>query len=122
MKNVLLRFGKYEDITQSGQDGITIQFPFTMVVSSMVGTPEEFQVTTSHRLIVGVAARISWGDDKVFLARVLFAVGKQEVVRQLYLQSDLSEPVTAFVPNGDCPVDPKTLSDPEGAIVEVEIP
>jgi hypothetical protein len=122
MKKVLLRFGRYENVTQSGQDGTTIQFPFSMVDSSMVGTPEECQVTTLHKLIVGVAARIRWGDDEAFIARVLFAVGKQEVVRDLYLQSDLSEPVTAFVPNGECPVDPSTLIDPDGFIIEVEIP
>ena len=120
MKKVLLRFGRYKNVTESGRDGTTILFPFSMVDSSIVCTSEELQVTTWHRLRVGVAAGISWGDDKDFLARVLFAVGKQEIVRELYLQGDLSELETAFVPHGDCPVDPKTLIDPEGAIVEVK--
>lgn len=120
MKRILFRFGRYENVTQSGQDGATILFPFSMVDSSMVGTSEELQVATWHRLRVGVAAGISWGDDEVFLAKALFAVGKQEIVRKLYLQGDLSELETAFVPHGDCPVDPETLIDSEGAIVEVE--
>lgn len=119
---ILLRFGTYETVTQSGQDGTTIQFPFTMVISSMVGTPEEFLVTTSHRLRVGVASRINWGDDEIFLVHVLFTVGKQEIVWKLYLQGVLSELETVFVPHGECPVDPGTLSDPKDAIVEVEIP
>lgn len=120
MKKILLRFGQYENVTQSGQDGATIQFPFSMVDSSMVGTPKELQATTSHKLRVGVAGGISCGNDKAFLAKVLFAVGKQEIIQKLYLQGDLSELETAFIPHGDCPVDPKTLIEPEGAIVEVE--
>jgi hypothetical protein len=122
MKKVLLRVGIYGDVTESGQDGTTIQFPFVMVVSSMVGTPEESKVTTSHVLRVGSAARISWGDDKVFLARVLFAVGKQRIVDELFLLVELPPLITAFVPHGECPVAPEILSDPEGAIVEIEIP
>lgn len=120
MRNILIRFGAYENVTVSGQDGSVIQFSFVMMVSSMAGTPAEFQMTTSHRLRVGVAARISWGDDEVFLARVLFAVGKKEIENRLQLQGDLSELETVFIPHGECPVDPKTLIDPEGAIVEVE--
>lgn len=120
MKKVSLRFGRYKNVTESGEDGATILFSFSMVDSSMVGTSEELQVATWHRLRVSVAGGINWGDDEVFLVKALFAVGKQEIVRKLYLQGDLSELETAFVPHGDCPVDPKTLIDPEGAIVEVE--
>lgn len=121
MKKILLRFGRYENVTKSGQDGTTIQFPFSMVDSSMVGTSEELQVTTWHRLRVSVAGGISWGDDEVFLAKVLFEVGKQEIAEKLRLQGDLSELETAFIPHGDCPVDPKILIDPESSAVEIEI-
>lgn len=122
MEKVLLCFGKYENVTLSGQDGTTIKFPFSMIASSKVGTPEECQVTTLHNLIVGVSARIGWGDNENFLALALFAVGRQEVIRELYFKGDLSEPVTAFVPHGECPVDPSTLANPDGYIIEVKIP
>lgn len=121
MEKRLLRFGRYENVTKSGQDGATIQFPFSMLDSSMVGIPDELQVTTWHRLRVSVAGGISWGDNDVFLAKVLFAVGKQEVAEKLRLQGGLLELETVFVPHGDCSVDPKTLIDPEGSVVELEI-
>lgn len=122
MKKVLLRFGRYENVTQSGQDGTTIQFPFSMVGSSMIGTPEEPQVTTQHMLRVGVAARRRWGNDEDSLAWTLFTVGKQKISEELCLHGELPELITTFVPNGECPVELMTPSKPEDAIFEIEIP
>ena len=121
MKTVQLRFGKYVDITKSGQDGTSIQFPFEMTVGGDARGSEQSYVKSQHLLSVGVAARTNWGNDEAFLARVLFEVGKQELVGKLYLQIELSEVETVFIPHGDCPVDANSLSDPDGAILEIEI-
>lgn len=121
IKKRQLRFVRYENVTQPGQDGYVIQFLFSVMGSSIVGTSEELQVTTWHRLRVGVAGGIGWGNDETFLARVLFSVGKRDVAGKLCLQGDLLELETVFVPHGDCPVDPEGLMEPDGVIVEVEI-
>lgn len=115
-----LRFWPYENITPLGMDGTRIQFPFLMN-RSLASAPEEVQVGTRHCLIVDVAGGITWGDDEVFLAKVLFAVGMLKIYETFDFQGNLPEVVTAFVPHGDCPVDPEVLRDPEDASIEVDV-
>lgn len=121
MKKILLSFGTPKNVTQSGQDGITYEFPFSMLDSRWLGLAEEHRATTRHRLRVGVAARINWGGDEKFLVKVLFRAGVQEVWDTLQALGYLPEQVTAFIPHGDCPYNRETLRDPDGYVFEIEI-
>ena len=55
MKEKTLCFSQHKNITPSGQDGAVIRFPFTMVDSGLIGSPEESKKTTSHRLEVTIS-------------------------------------------------------------------
>lgn len=112
-----LCIGLYENVTPPGMDGTAIQFPFMVTIGS-----KERQARSRHVLIVSVAARITWGDDGDFLARVLFAVGVQTIIGMLNFHADVPAVVTAFVPHGDCPVNPDDLIDPNGAVIELDLP
>lgn len=121
MRRVSLCFGAYKNITKSGEDGATIQFPFSMADSSRIDVSEKCPVAILRKLKVSVAGGINWGSDEISLAKILFAVGKQEIAERLRLQGDLLEVEPVFIPHGPCPVDPETLGNPEGATVEVDI-
>ena len=110
---IVLRFGPYENVTQSGMDGTRIQFPFSMVDSRMVDTPEERQATTLHRLIVGVAAGIDWADDEVALAKMLLELGAPDIIDSMSRTGDLPDEISAFVPHGERPLEHDRLGDIE---------
>lgn len=109
-----LRFGTPKNVTQSGQDGVRYEFPFSVVCKQ--------QATTRHRLQVCVAARISWGHDENYLVNVLFRVGLKEVWDTLQSLGYLSELIVAYIPHGNCPYEPEKLGSPDGAIIEIEMP
>jgi len=122
MNKIVLSFGPYKVITPSGMDGIKIQFNFSRVDSRLVGSPEEMQASTLHRLIVGVAAGIDWADDEVALAKILFELGAPNIIASMSPTGDLPDEIPAFVPHGARPLDPSRLADIESSIIEVELP
>lgn len=122
MNKIVLCFGPYKVVTLSGMDGIKIQFNFSKVDSRLVGSQEERQASTLHRLIVGVAAGIDWADDEVALAKILFELGEPNIIGLMSPTGDLPDEILAFVPHGARPLDPAQLADIEGSIIEVELP
>ena len=56
MKEKTLCFSQHKNITPSGQDGAVIRFPFTMVDSGLIGSPEESQ-KANPRQVSGVRQR-----------------------------------------------------------------
>jgi len=125
MKHILLRFGKYENVTNSGQDGTTIQFPFAMVSADLVGLPEETIKTASKRMTVSISRTLceTWGHDGDDLVLILFEIGRRKIIERLCQQGQISddELVTAQQENV-CPFDPKQIRQPDGFEENVEMP
>jgi hypothetical protein len=122
MNERVLCFGPYKTITPSGMDGIKIQFNFSNMDSRLVGSTEERQASTQHRLIVDVAARIDWADDEVALAKILFELGIPKIIDSISPTGDLPDEIQTFVPHQGCPLDPDRLGDIEGTVIEFELP
>ena len=120
--HIALRFGPYEMVTKSGMDGIAILFPFSLMDINMADASEDHQATMLHRMVVGVAAGIDWGDDKPALAKILFELGITKTIDSISLTGDLDEEIPVFVPHQERPLDPNLLRDVEGTIIEVELP
>lgn len=123
----LIRFGKYENVTNTAEaeDGTSILFAFTMVNSDLVGSPEETAKTASKRMKVSISCSVRnpWGigDDELML--VLFEIGRREIIERLRQQGQLSDEEFVVVPGMDtCPFDPKRIHHPDGFEERVEIP
>lgn len=127
MKNVLLRFGKCKNVTNTAEaeDGTSILLTFTMVNGDLVGSPEEIVKTTSKRMKVSISrtVRDPWGIGGDELILVLFEIGRREIIERLRQQGKLSDDEFVVVPKMDrCPFDPKRIQHPNGFTVNVEIP
>jgi len=125
MKEKTLCFSQHKNITPSGQDGAVIRFPFTMVDSGLIGSPEESKKTTSHRLEVTIARSVydPWRFDGVDLELILFEIGRREIIERLRQKGRISELESVSVPQEkECPFDPKRIDQPDGFVVNVEIP
>jgi len=55
MKTLCLSFDKSENITHDDYYAV-YRFPFTVIDSELIGSPEETRMTTGHSLIVEVTA------------------------------------------------------------------
>lgn len=127
MKNVLLRFGKYKNVTNTAEaeDGTSILFTFTIVNGDLVGSPEETEKTTSKRIKVSISrtVRDPWGIDGDELMLVLFEIGRREIIERLRQQGQISDDELVIVQQGSgCPFDPKRIQHPDGFEENVEIP
>lgn len=125
MKRILLRFGTYENVTRSGQDGTAILFAFTMVNADLVGSPEETKKTTSKRMTVNISRTLheTWGHDGDDLVLLLFEIGRREIIEKLRQQGEISDDEFVIVQQGSgCPFDPKRIQHPYGFEENVEIP
>jgi hypothetical protein len=127
MKRITLTFGAPQDVTPPGKDGSAIRFPYTAVDTNLVGSPEEKQNTTSHRLTVTISrwASTNWGADDKDIVKVMFEVGRRQLVKALEdgnpLPKEFTPPMISYVPKSTLPYDPDRLEWPEGQTCVVEV-
>lgn len=124
-----ISFGDYENITNSGMDGMELSFPFTLVDSDLIGAPEEKSSTQDYRVIVSISdSRLrGWGLSKDELPKVLFEYGRRFVeghIREgtLPKQNTLRMRIitTASHPGG-FEFDLLRLRNPSGYRTEIEV-
>jgi hypothetical protein len=101
------------------------RFPFRMVDSNFVGTPEEMARSTQHTLLVSVSRTLKacWQISQHLLPRILFEYGRRHL-KQKVLDAALSQSEELFLHTGNtetpCPFDPDRIEDPAGATLEIE--
>lgn len=124
---------------QTGGGSYAWLFPFSLVDSDYINTPEEASKTTAHSVYVSISDRLAyvWGftllsdtntqsNHRTNLIKVLFEFGKRCIIQKLQQtgQIERDEEHTMLLshdyPNG-CPYSPTQIQNPNGAIVEVEV-
>jgi hypothetical protein len=120
-----LAFGIPKEVTNPGEDSRSLLFPFSMVASDLVGSPEEASATTQHRLIVTVANNRlpAWRLTDDSLIRVLFEIGRRKLKEELkngVLPPEVRVPVSTATHSATCPYEPSRISNPLGAVIEID--
>ena len=127
MKSITLKFGAPKNITPGGMDGSVVRFPFTAVDTNLVGSPEETQRTTNHRLKVTISrwASAQWGAEDKDIVKVMFEMAKRQLVKSLEdgtpLADEFAPPMISYVPKSKMPYDPDRLEWPDGQTCIVEV-
>jgi hypothetical protein len=88
-------------------------------------TPEEVQSTSEHRLIVTIANNRlpAWGYSDSELIKVLFEIGRREVVAKVEkaaLGRETRVLVHTETHSSTRPYDPSRIVEPQGAVFDVE--
>lgn len=102
------------------------RFLFSIVDSSLIGTPEERSKTSDYFIRVGVTKSLecSWDLTEPELIKVLFEYGKRHFIEKLK-DGTLSESEELLLDTHSveipCPFDPNCISDPESSKIEVEL-
>ena len=124
-----ITFGEPENVTNPGQDGVEYSFPFTIIDTALIGTPEQKSQTHEHRIIVPISRtrRAGWHLSDSALVAILFEFGRRhlaDIVRSHGIPSDytLRFPTisTASHPDIPCPFDPEAIPTPTGFTMTVE--
>ncbi len=108
------------------RDATEYLIPYTLVESSLVGSPEERNKTSRFSIKVGGTGTLisCWGFEESDLIKVLFEYGKRHIIEKLKdgTLSDMEELLlstsTAEVP---CPFDLSRITDPTKTTIEVEV-
>ena len=110
----------------SGRDVTEYVFPFHVVNSDFVGSPEEYNRSTHHSIKVAVTRTLSacWGfttDNE--LHRVMFEYGKKHVAQKI-IDGTLGEfeEIDLHTANAECPCpfDPVRIENPIEAVVTLK--
>jgi len=124
-----ITFGEPRDVTNPGQDGVEYSFPFSIVDSDLVGTPEQKSQTHDHRIIVPICgSRLAgWHLSNADLVRVLLEFGKRHLENLVHTNSLPAEHTLHFPmittvthPDSSCPFDPALIPSPTGYALTVE--
>lgn len=124
-----LIFGEPRDVTNPRQDGVQYLFPFTMIDSELIGTPEQRSLTQERRFIIRISrSRLTpWRIAPANLPRILFEFGRRHIAgliesRELPDGYTIRCPMvsTASHPDSSCPFDPALIPEPAGFTMEVE--
>ncbi|MCL4704011.1 hypothetical protein KJ068_02555 [bacterium] len=111
---------------QTSNDAVEYMFPFRVVATSLIGTPEERNQTSHHKIRMGVSGTLysCWQLRNSDLIKVLFEYGKRHVIQKLK-DGALSgkEELMLHTENADtpCPFEPSRISEPEDASFVVDI-
>ena len=122
-----VRFGKQYCLPKT-RDVVEYQFPFTVVDSSLIGSPEEESETKQHSVKVGITGVLDtcWRLSRPDLVKVLFEYGKQHIVEKLKdgTLSDKEELRLSGSSHPDeCPLDPSSMIlDSSQVSINVTIP
>jgi len=123
-----ITFGEPEDVTNPGMDAIQYSFPFAVIDSALVGSPEQKSATRHHRIIVTITrSRLAgWRLSADDLISALFELGKRHVA-ELAHSNSLPEENTIRLPTittvshpSECPFDPGAIPSPAGFTITVE--
>ena len=125
VKQKTLTFGKPENITLPGEDGVSYRYPFSAIDSELIGSPEEARVTTRHRLTVkAVGSRLgAWNLSTAELEKELFEIGRRELLERAsrgQLSPEETVSVNTSTHSATPPFDPSRIADPNGFVVTVE--
>lgn len=120
-----LSFYGSSEVTNPGDDSRSFLFLFSMITADLVGSSEEEQATTKHRLLVTITNNRlpAWRLTDLQLVRVLFEIGRravEEKVRACTLTRETSVIVSTRSHPHDCPFDPSRIAEPDGAVCEVD--
>lgn len=120
-----LTFAAADEVTNPGDDSRSFLFPFAMITTDLIGSPEERLATTTHRLIVTIQnSRLpAWRLTEAQLIKVLFEIGRRVVAERAKtgrLGSEHREMVSTASHSQECPFDPSRLGEPNGATFEIE--
>jgi len=112
-----ITFGEPRDVTNPGQDGVEYSFPFSIVDSDLVGTPEQKSQTHDHRIIVPICgSRLAgWHLSNADLVNLVHT-------NSLPAEHTLHFPTITTVthPDSSCPFDPALIPSPTGYALTVE--
>jgi len=123
-----IQFGPYKQLP-TYRDGLDFVFHFTTVDSKYVGAPEEFRMTESHQLVVGISGTLEamWGLQHSQLIKTLFELGKRHIIEKVKdgtLASKEELQLASSNAPKDPPFDTNRIPDPQGfeVIVPMEKP
>ena len=123
-------FLEYEVVTEQATQ-LVLSFPFTIVDSDLIGSPEERSLTQTRKVIVTVShhKRIIWnrlGLANEDLPKVLFEYAKRyvkQIVESDSLPNDYTIPMPMITDNshpGPCQFEISRLRMPDGVTIEAE--
>ena len=124
-----ITFDEPQNLTNPGQDGVQYSFPFTILDSALIGTPEQKSQTHEHRVIVPISRtrRAGWPLSDLALIRVLFEYGRRhvsDIVRSSGLPPDYTLRFPTITPDSHpempCPFAPEAIPSPVGFTMTVE--
>jgi hypothetical protein len=131
MRIFTLTFSEPKNVTNPGQDGVQYSYPFAMVESSYIGSPEQRFQTREQRFISSISGTrlAGWHFSDSDLPKILFEFGRRHIVSLIESRS-LPEDYTircpmitnASHPETECRFDPNTIQSPAGFLIQVEQP
>lgn len=125
-----LTFSEPVNVTNPGMDGVQWSFPFSIIDTSYIGTPEQAQKTSEHRIIVPISRSClaTWRLSDHDAVKVLFEFGLRFLRNALTYPSRLSvfsirhPMITTATHENVCPFDAGRIPEPEGYVFECELP
>lgn len=109
----------------SGRDVKEFVFPFRLVDTGLIGTPDEKNRSSHHKITVVVSRTLAscWRFTDDQRHRVMFEYGKRHIIQKLRdgtLRE--SEELDLNTSNVDlpCPFDPERIENPNNAVVKIE--
>jgi len=126
-----LKFHKPVSLCQESfdTDVWSYRFPFSIVETSLLGSPEEKSRTQQYVVTIGLSRelRVNWrvGEvDESELVKLLFEFGKRHVFEKLQHGSLTEEEELLLTTQNspqECPFEISRIADPEGASFDVEV-
>lgn len=110
---------------RTSRDAAEYVFPFRVVTTSSIGTPEERSQTSQHKIRMGISGTLysCWKLRDSDLIKVLFEYGKRHII-QKSKDGALSkiEELMLHTRNADtpCPFESSRIPEPEGASYKVD--
>lgn len=107
------------------KDAIEYLIPYSLVDSSLIGSPEENSKTSRFSIKVGASGTLKagWNLNDTTLIKVLFEYGKRHIIQKLK-DGALSESeellLTSHNAEIPCIFDPRRISEPNGAKEEID--
>ena len=125
---VYLKFGTPQDVTNSGYDGMKINFPFQIIEPEQGARRDK---VTEHSIIVDIVGTMltTWGlrrsgSDPKSVALYLFEYAREAALEKL-VEGSLAQCHEISVHGANesyqNPFDPNKLTNPDGAVYEIDI-
>ncbi len=111
---------------RSNRDAVEYMFPFRVIATQLIASPEEKSQASNHKIRMGVSGTLysCWQLKDSDLIKVLFEYGKRHIIQKLK-DGALSEKEELMLHTGNadtpCPFDPTRIPEPEGASFQIDI-